>query len=856
MAYMLLKFLSNCLGTSVSCLKDSCSLVDAAQDLSPPSGVFLDVASINKTAHFSFAKIYSVRYHVSKSKSSIQAHPMPSKPDSKIGVTTLEDISALILQSHDLDETLRNIVALVARRMHTDVCSIYLLDADNQTLRLRATKGLSRKAVGKVTLGIGEGLTGMAARKRHAIAIEEPQDHPSYRYFKETGEERFHSFLGIPLFDRNDPLGVIVLQTKDPRKFSKEEISALSTIAFQITSIVVNARLLDSVRQHQEENQRVSKVLAQAQQTFASPEKTDKPVGHDILSGIVAYPGVAIGPAAILEERLGFSDILHEEEVDIASELRSLESALEKTCIQTLFLEKRVAERLSDNDAAIFHTHLMILEDRSFIKKLQDEINNRHSAAYALEKTVADYIEAFQKMEDPYLRERAVDMEDIGRRILANLIGRDSDQTLHLKHPSVLVARQILPSDMAALDNEQILAIITEGGEKNAHALIMAKTMGIPAIIAVAGALKHIAPEDSLVVDANAGKIYINPLETVKQEYRRLQLDQKRELSRLDIYRDQPAVTADGTGITLRANIGLVSDISVAKRFGAQGVGLYRTEFPYMARSDFPSRNEQFELYSRVVQEFEGQPVTIRTLDIGGDKGLPYFSPPKEDNPFMGWRSVRVSLDNCDIFRTQIEAILMAGNAGQVRLLFPMISSIEETQACLEVVEEAKICLQKEGVAYSKNVPVGVMIEVPAAVRIVSRLADMVDFFALGTNDLVQYLLAADRNNPLVSKYYDPLHPAVLHALHEVTETAHSMGKGISLCGEMATDPLILILLIGMGLREFSMPAPFIPRTKAFLKGVTIELACRCYAEARDMGSSVQIRQHLAEGLEEVELGY
>lgn len=781
---------------------------------------------------------------------------MPRKPSAKIGITTLEDISALILQSHDLDETLRNIVNLVARRMNTDVCSIYLLDADKETLRLQASRGLSRKAVGKVTLRIGEGLTGMAAQKRHAIAIEEPQDHPSYRYFKETGEERFHSFLGIPLFDRSNPLGVIVLQTKDPRQFNKEEISALSTIAFQITSIVVNARLLDSIRLHQEESQRVSHALAQAQQTLTATGKAIEQPSQNVLSGNIAYPGVAIGPAAILEERLGFTDILHEEEVDIKTELKNLESALEKTCIQTIFLEKRVAERLNESDAAIFHTHLMILEDRSFIKKLQDEINNGHSAAYALEKVVADYVEVFRNMEDPYLRERASDMEDIGRRILANLLGDTSEQALHLKHPCILVARQILPSDMAALDNEHILGIITEAGEKNAHAVIMAKSMGIPALVAVQGALKHIAPDDNLIIDANTGRIYINPLETIRDEYRRLLQDQTRELNRLDEYRDQPAMTSDGVLITLRANIGLISDISVAKRFGAEGVGLYRTEFPYMARGDFPSRNDQYELYSRVVKEFDGQPVTIRTLDIGGDKRLPYFSPPREDNPFMGWRSVRVSLDNRDIFRTQIEAILMAGIHGPVKLLFPMISSMDETRSCFDVVKEARQNLLNEGIDCPVRIPVGVMIEVPAAVRMVPQLARMVDFFALGTNDLVQYLLAADRNNPLVSKYYDPLHPAVLQVLYEVTDTAHSMGKRVSLCGEMATDPLTLLLLIGMGLREFSMPAPFIPRTKAFLRGVSMEMACRCYAEIRSMDSSALIREHLAEVLEEVELGY
>ncbi len=780
---------------------------------------------------------------------------MPSTQSPKIGITTLEDISALILQSHDLDETLRNIVTLVARRMRTDVCSIYLLDTDNVTLRLQASKGLSRKAVGKVTLRIGEGLTGMAAQKRHAIAIEEPQEHPSYRYFKETGEERFHSFLGIPLFDRNNPLGVIVLQTKEPRQFNKEEISALATIAFQVSSIVVNARLLDSIRQHQEENLRASEALVKAQQSMSDSDRLADDSTGNILSGRIAYPGVVIGPAAILEERFGFADILDEEGVDIQAELQSLESALEKTCIQTIFLEKRVAERLSESDAAIFHTHLMILEDRSFIAKLQDKIKDGHSAAYALEKTVANYLEAFAKMDDPYLRERAADMEDIGRRILANLIGDGSEHTLHLKHPSVLVARKILPSDMASLDNDQILGIITEDCETNSHAVIMAKAMGIPAIVGARGAVRQIAPEDDLIVDANSGRIYIKPMEAIREEFQRLLADQTRELCRLEQYRDQPAETSDGERVTLRANIGLISDIVIAKRFGAEGVGLYRTEFPYMARGDFPDRNDQYELYSKVVREFEGQPVTIRTLDIGGDKGLPYFSPPKEDNPFMGWRSVRVSLDNRDIFRTQIESILMAGCHGPVKLLFPMISSLEETRACLEVVEEARANLKKDGLDCPGKIPVGVMIEVPAAVRLVPQLANEVDFFALGTNDLIQYLLAADRNNPLVSKYYDPLHPAVLHVIHEVTSTALSRGKGVSLCGEMATDPMTLLLLLGMGLREFSMPAPFIPRIKAFLKSVSLEMACQRYAEISTMDSSTQIRQHLAEVLKDVNLG-
>lgn len=781
---------------------------------------------------------------------------MPRADSLKIGITTIEDISALILQSHDLDETLRNVVNLVARRMRTDVCSIYLLDGDQETLRLRATKGLSRRAVGKVTMRIGEGLTGIAAQKRHAVAIEEPQAHPSYRYFKETGEERFHSFLGIPLFDRNNPLGVIVLQTKAVRQFSKEEISALATIAFQISSIVVNARLLDSISQKEKETQKVSEELAAARKSLAARQEPGLTDIQDSLTGVVAYPGVALGPAVILEERLGFADILHEEQVDIEEELGSLDDVLEQTRIQTIFLEKQVAERLTEQDASIFHTHLMILEDRSFIAKLKEEIKLGHCAAYALEKIVAEYIEAFNQMEDPYLRERATDMEDIGRRLLGNLAGDISNRTLQLKHPGILVARQILPSDMASLDSSQIQGIVTEVGEQNSHAVIMAKSMGIPSLVGVRGALKNIAPEQDLILDANSGRVYINPPVTIRDEYQRLLDDQNRQISRLDEYRDLPARTTDQIEIILRANIGLLSDISIAQRYGARGVGLYRTEFPYMARSQFPERDEQYELYRRVVEGFSGDSVTIRTLDIGGDKALPYFKLPLEANPFMGWRSVRVSLDNREIFRTQIEAILMAGRHGSIKLLFPMISAMEEVSACKEVIAEAKASLRREGLEFADDLPLGVMIEVPAAVHLVPCLAKEVDFFAIGTNDLIQYLLAADRNNPRVSKHYDPLHPAVMNVLGEICRSVGIAGKGLCLCGEMATTPITLLPLLGMGLREFSIPAPFIPRTKAFLHGVSMELANRCYADISQMTTSAEIRTYLEEVLAGIDLQF
>lgn len=768
---------------------------------------------------------------------------MTPKTKTHIGLRTLEDISTLILKSHDLHETLQNIVSVVARRTLSDVCSIYLLDDDRQTLRLLATKGLSRRAVGRVTMKVSEGLTGLVVEERQLVALQEPQNHPRYRYFKETGEERYHSFLGIPLFDRNIPIGVLVIQSRAPRQFSDEDISGLSTIAFQVASIVVNARLLDSIQHKEAQANRYVEALRQAAGASrpSQPENTAETTRESALRGVVAYPGLASGPAHVMSAEHGLTDILDEEVLAPEQEKALLEEALEKTCIQTIYLEKRMAERLSQADASIFHTHLMILEDRAMHQRLQEEIEEGHGARYAIEKVIGNYVEAFERMEDPYLRERAADMRDIGRRLLANLAGQ-CPHTLHLKHPGILIAREILPSDMAALDHEQIRGIVTEAGERNSHAVIMAKSLGIPALVGVRGILKKVAPEEHVILDANSGLLHINPGSQVAHEYQRLEEDAGRQLHQIEKFRELPAQTQDGVKVILRANVGLVSDIDIARRNGAEGVGLYRTEFPYMIRPDFPSRDEQYQLYSRVVKEFNGLPVTIRTLDIGGDKALPYFKPPHEDNPFMGWRSVRVSLDNRDIFRTQIEAILMAACHGPVKMLFPMISGIEEIRDCKAVVEEARQNLSSQGIAFQADVPLGMMVEVPAAVQLAEWLAREVDFFALGTNDLIQYLLAADRNNALVNRYYDPLHPAVLQVLHNIASIAKRQNKGLCLCGEMANDPLNLLALIGMGIREFSMAAPFIPRMKMMLSRISSLEAENVAKQVLEMTESSEIR--------------
>ncbi len=775
---------------------------------------------------------------------------MPKASTKQLGVTTLADISALILQSHDLTETLNNIVNLVARRTAADVCSIYLLDDRSPTtLSLCATHGLAADSVGCVTMQLDEGLTGLVVEKKRVVATERARQHPRYRYFKETGEERFQSFLGIPLFDRKLVIGVLVIQTREARRFTSVEIDALSAIAFQVAFIVINARLLDRIQQKdRREDLGVATETDQGTVPRPTGETVAEPEG--LLRGSAACPGLACGPAHILVETGGIVEFLDESRVDVELELRRIDEALEKTRIQTIFLEKRVAERLTPDDAAIFHTHLMILEDRAFLQRLQQQIQGGRCAAYAVKQVVEEYIGAFERMEDVYLRERAADMKDIGRRLAANLDGRE-DQALVLKFPGILVAREILPSDMAALDHEKILGIVTESGENNSHAVIMARSLGIPALVGVKGAVKVITPEKQVILDANSGCLYVSPSPAIVEEYGRLQEEARLVSGRLEEFARLPAITRDGIPVVLRANIGLVSDTLVALRNGADGVGLYRTEFPYMIRGDFPTREEQYQLYARMIEGFGGQSVTIRTLDIGGDKGLPYFPVPQEPNPFMGWRSVRVSLDNRDIFQTQIEAILMAACHGSVRLLLPMISSLEEIRACREVLADACRTLSAEGRAFDGGIPVGVMIEVPAAVAIADQLAEHADFFSLGTNDLIQYLLAADRNNPLVSRYYDPLHPAVLLALQKMVAVAGRHGKGLCLCGEMASDPAQFMLLLGLGIREFSMAAPFIPRIKGLLHHLSLETAEQAAATALGLPDSTRIRSSLTHHLQE-----
>lgn len=766
-----------------------------------------------------------------------------------LGLRTLEDISTLILHSHDMQETLDNIVNLVSKRMESEVCSIYLLDDDGETLRLKSTKGLSRSSVGKITMKTSEGLTGLVIEQRGVVSLENAHEHPRYKYFRETKEERYQSFLGIPMFERKTPVGVIVVQHKEARAYTKDEISTLSTIAYQISSIVINAKLLDSIRRNEEERSRLEQELQKIQgQEMPGgdllPGDTGKPPVASYGTGV--SPGFAMGGIYILSRRNQLEGTIVESTLPPEEEHKRLKIALEKARIQTLYMEKRVAETLSEEDAAIFHSHLMILEDRGFLGKIQELIDQEYGAARAVQEVVKFYVAAFSRMEDPYLKNRSADMEDIGNRLIDSLDGNEG-RSLKLEEKRLLVASNLLPSDLATMELEKILGIVAEQGDMNSHAAIMARSLGIPAVVGVEGILRQLSLKDELIIDGNSGHVYINPGQLIRTEYLRLQKDfslKRRELAELQ---DLPAVTKDGVRISLKANIGMISDIRVARENGAEGVGLYRTEFPYMTRKTFPNRSEQKTLYAKIMDGFDSLPVTIRTLDIGGDKGLPYFQHPHEENPFMGWRAIRISLECRDIFRDQLAAIMTASVDRDARIMFPMISGIEEIRQIREIVDQVKDELRRSATPFNENIPLGIMVEIPAAVQIAGLLAKAVDFFSIGTNDLIQYTLAADRNNPKVKGYYTPYHPAVLHSIKRVADAAHAAAIPVSLCGEMAADPVSALLLAGLGITDLSMSSPSIPLVKQVLRSTSMAKARELAKAVLEMESSEEISAYLKE---------
>jgi phosphotransferase system enzyme I (PtsP) len=778
-----------------------------------------------------------------------------AKPGSqRHGFSILENISEITARSEDLQEALQQIVEVVAQRASTDVCSLYILDQRAQRLTLWATTGLERSAVGKVNMSVEEGLTGMAIEKLEPVMAVDAIAHPRYKFFPETGEEKYHSFLGVPIIERSMPIGVLVVQTLRRRRFARHEIRLLRAIATQVGSIIAQARLAEDLKTKEKERREYRRRMITAIKRLQAYEKEDRPeprAGGKVrgrLSGLPAAPGFGRGQAHLLQPAVSFALIDDARADDADEERRRFRRAVAESGVEMESLKERLAQRLPEFDPAIMDAHRLMLEDRGFLSKVEAAIAPGLTAEAALKHVVEEYVEEFARMPDGYLRDRVVDLKDVSLRILRNLLGV-AEPERPLDDDSVLVAEELTLSDLALIDHNHLQGIALATGGVTSHATILAKSFEIPTVVGVDHLSETVHEGDDLIVDGNSGVVYVNPAADVGREYERLAREYHAFNRELETLRTIPAETTDGRRVSLYANVGLVADLPLTRRHGAEGVGLYRTEFPFLTYRDFPDEEEQVRLYSRIVLGMEGRPVTIRTLDIGADKYPGYLQLPREENPFLGWRSIRISFEMPGLFKQQLRAILRVATLGRVRLMFPMISSVEDIRRAKELLDEAKEDLTREGREFEPDVPVGIMIEVPSAVSLANQLIREVDFFSIGTNDLIQYLLAVDRNNRKVAPLYEPLHPAVLSAIYEAVQAAKGAGKWVGMCGEMASDPLCTLVLLGLGLDDLSMGPFFIPVIKRIIRSVSYAAARNIARDVLTMATVKEVKGHLFDGM-------
>ncbi len=563
-----------------------------------------------------------------------------------------------------------------------------------------------------------------------------------------------------------------------------------------------------------------------------------------MITGIPASPGIVFGKALVLKEEKIVLDTQKISEDQVEAEVARFYAGREAAVEQLNSIHQRALKSLGEEKAAIFEGHLMILEDEELEEEIIDYLHsNKVNASVAASKIIDQQVEMLSEIDDEYLKERAGDIRDIGNRLIKNILGMHIVDLGDITEESILVAYDLTPSETAQLNLEKVLGFITDIGGRTSHTSIMARSLELPAIVGTNDVTARVNTGDYLILDAVNNRVYVNPTQAEIDELKTLEAKLAEEKAELAKLKDLPAVTLDGHKVDVVANIGTIRDCEGAHRNGAEGVGLYRTEFLFMDRDQLPSEEEQFIAYKEVVEAMEGRLVVLRTMDIGGDKELPYLNLPKEMNPFLGWRAVRIALDRREILHAQLRAVLRASAFGKLAVMFPMIISVEEIRELKSVLETLKAELRAEGKAFDENIQVGVMVETPSAAVNAKFLAKEVDFFSIGTNDLTQYTLAVDRGNELISHLYNPMSPSVLGLIKQVIDASHAEGKWTGMCGELAGDERATLLLLGMGLDEFSMSAISVPHIKKLVRSVSYQEAKALADEALQKPTAAEIEQ-------------
>ena len=723
----------------------------------------------------------------------------------------LKSVRDVMAASRSAQARLDQVVKVIAAGMVAEVCSVYVQRAGD-VLELFATEGLKREAVHVTRLRVGEGLVGDIAAHARPLAIADAQSHPAFAYRPETGEEIYHSLMGVPILRGGRVIGVLVIQNRRPRHYSEEEVETMETIAMVLAELLASGEVVNPAELHPTDGIAVLPVR---------------------LEGLRLNGGIAMGRAVLHKPRIAITRLIAE---DTAAEVKRLTQALSSlhTALDDLLAAPDLADSGEHRD--VLETYRMFAQDSGWLGRIRETIGAGLTAEAAVQKVQEDTRARMAHVSDPYLRERLLDFEDLTNRLLQHLAGNGGTAAAAgLPDDAVLIARSLGPAELLDYDRSKLRAVVMEEGSATAHVSIIGRALGVPVLGRVKGVLDKLDPLDPVIVDADHSQMFIRPSEDVQQAFQETMRARAARAAEYISMRELPAVTQDGIAVSLNINAGLLADLSHLKETGAEGVGLYRTEIPFMVRSTFPDVADQVRFYKKVFKAVGNRPVVFRTLDIGGDKTLSYMSHPDEENPAMGWRSIRIGLDHPVLLREQLRSLLRASAKRRLDVMFPMISDVAEFEAARAILELEIKRAARRGDPPPKQIRVGAMLEVPALAWQLEALLPRVDFLSIGSNDLLQFLFASDRGNPALSERYDMLSPAVLRFLRAVVELCNAANVPLSICGEMAGRPLEAMALVGIGLRSLSMAPASIGPVKSLVRSLDIgvlepyliELCCR-----------------------------
>ena len=709
----------------------------------------------------------------------------------------LRDIMAADLPA---EERLQQTVALIAADMVAEVCSVYVMRA-GEVLELFATRGLRSEAIHKTRLRVGEGLVGDIAAHARPLALADAQSHPNFAYRPETGEEIYHSLMGVPILRGGRVLGVLVVQNRTQRHYTEDDIEALQTIAMVLAELVASGELVS------------------AEERSPTEGIGTLPIR---LEGLALNPGIAIGTAVLHEPGVLLTRIVAE---DPEVELDRLRQAVlgMQDALDALIASADLAH---GDERDILETYRMFAQDRGWITRITEAVRSGLTAEAAVLKVKDDTRARLSQATDPYLRERLADLDDLANRLIEHLAGaEDRPRRARVPEDAILVARSLGPAELLDYGRRRIRGLILEEGSPTAHVSIVARALGIPMLGRVGNALLRIEAGDTVILDADNEQIFLRPREDILAAYQQTLSDRDRRRQAFARTRDLPPVTKDGVRLSLNINAGLLIDLRQIEQTRADGVGLYRTEIPFMVRSSFPDVTSQSELYRRVLDQANGSPVIFRTLDVGGDKALPYWQEEGDENPALGWRAIRIGLDRPALLRQQLRAMIQAAAGRPLAIMFPLIAQISEFERARSVLKLELDRARARNQPLPERLSAGVMLEVPALLWQLPSLLRRIDFLSVGTNDLQQFLFASDRGNPRLAHRYDILAPAMLKILASIAEAAEAAGVPAAVCGEMAAQPLEAMALAAVGFRSFSMTPPAIGPVREMARSLNLAAA-------------------------------